>query len=173
MQLAGIFPWLLERGVNHLAKQHTSELHLRLCVALASGLCHNDGNDGSGWFGDAISTAIRLAGAVAVRRLLHATSAPVVFVVSEDLHRDVIRHDFRLIDRDLFHSVEVVEGNDSPIRAWFHLPGPRSAPVVPFEPDLAGKAEQPDHSGAAAQRESTSPAPNAGRHRRGRPEPAS
>jgi hypothetical protein len=58
--------------------------------------------DEKGCFGEALDVAFRLLDAEPVKRALGATQAPMVLVVSDDLHRNVVRHGYDGIDPQAF-----------------------------------------------------------------------
>jgi len=58
--------------------------------------------DEKGCYGDALDVAFRLLGADPVKKMLVATNAPMVLVVSDEIHRCVVRHGYEGIDPDAF-----------------------------------------------------------------------
>jgi hypothetical protein len=58
--------------------------------------------DDNGCFGEALDVAFRLLDADSVKRTLGATQAPMVLVVSDDVHRCVVRHGYDGIDPKAF-----------------------------------------------------------------------
>lgn len=58
--------------------------------------------DDNGCFGEALDVAFRLLNAGPVKRILASTDAPMVLVVSDDVHRSVVRHGYDGIDPKAF-----------------------------------------------------------------------
>ena len=58
--------------------------------------------DDNGCFGEALDIAFRLLNADSVKQILGKTDAPLVLVVSDDVHRSVIRHGYDGIDPRAF-----------------------------------------------------------------------
>lgn len=58
--------------------------------------------DGNGCYGEALDVAFRLLEADPVKRILEDTEAPMVLVVSDDVHRSVVRHGYEGIDRKAY-----------------------------------------------------------------------
>jgi hypothetical protein len=61
--------------------------------------------DENGCFGEALDVAFRLLDANSVKRTLSATKAPMVLVISDDVHRSVVRHGYDGIDPHTFSPV--------------------------------------------------------------------
>jgi hypothetical protein len=59
--------------------------------------------DQNGCFGEALDVAFRLLDADPVKKALGATQAPLVLVVSDDVHRSVVRHGYDGIDPNAFN----------------------------------------------------------------------
>ena len=58
--------------------------------------------DANGCFGEAVDVAFRLLDSEPAKRTLDATTAPMVLVVSEEIHRCVVRHGFPGIDPNAY-----------------------------------------------------------------------
>jgi class 3 adenylate cyclase len=58
--------------------------------------------DDNGCFGEALDVAFRLLNANPVKRILSGTDAPMVLVVSDEMHRSVVRHGYDGIDPKAF-----------------------------------------------------------------------
>ncbi len=54
--------------------------------------------DANGCFGEAVDVAFRLLDSEPAKRTLDSTTAPMVLVISEDVHRCVVRHGYPGID---------------------------------------------------------------------------
>jgi hypothetical protein len=115
--------WLLTKLVPRLeelldaynAGQHCP---LRLKVAIHSG---DVPYDEAGWFGEDIDIAVELLGAPALRGGLLRTSASLALVVSDQIHRSVIRHGYDGIDVRAFTLIQFEVGGTE-YRGWVHEP---------------------------------------------------
>lgn len=75
---------------TRLARHNTDARHrFRLRVAIHSGDVHFDRR---GTFGTDIDVTVRLLDAPEVKALLRQTTAPLVLVVSDEVHRSLVRH---------------------------------------------------------------------------------
>jgi class 3 adenylate cyclase len=79
--------------------------------------------DDNGCFGEALDVAFRLLDADRVKRMLRSTRAPMVLVVSDDLHRNVVRHGYDGIDPGAFSRLLMprVSGHARP--GWVRVVG--------------------------------------------------
>jgi class 3 adenylate cyclase len=75
------------------------ERQLRLRVVMHAGEVHYDSN---GCFGEALDIAFRLLDAAPVKKTLLATGDPMTLVVSEEIHKSVICHEYDGIDQRAF-----------------------------------------------------------------------
>ena len=109
---------------------------LRLRVALHAGTVYRDDH---GWVGTAVNHVCRLLDAGVVKQALAASTAELVFVASDFVYGDVIRHGPGLIDPAAYRPVEV-RVKETRARAWIHVPeGPghrTDAPVVDTLPGV-------------------------------------
>lgn len=117
--------WLLTRFAPRLRElldeRNAGQDHpLRLRIALHAG---DVAVDDTGWFGVEIEIANRLLSATALKIRLQQTCAPLVLVVSEQIHRSVIRHGFPGIDRDAFIPLIELRVAGLDCRGWVHVPG--------------------------------------------------
>jgi hypothetical protein len=76
----------------------------RLRAVVHAGEVHFDGR---GQFGESLDVAFRLLDAAEVKRALARTQAPLVLVVSEDIHRSVVIQGYAGIDADGFAPVRL------------------------------------------------------------------
>lgn len=113
-----------------LAEHNTSQplQQFRLRAVVHAGEVTYDAN---GCFGEALDVAFRLLDAHPVKRILNATLAPMVLVVSDDVYRAVVRHGYDGIDPQSYSRslmprvsglvrpgwVRVVEGHAGPMHA--------------------------------------------------------
>lgn len=108
-----VVPVLSELLAEHNADHPRHAFRLRIVVH--AGEVHYDGR---GWFGESLDIAFRLLDATAVKRGLVRTQAPTVLVISEEIHRSVVRHGYDGIDIRSFAPVSgiVVAGRTE--RGW-------------------------------------------------------
>jgi class 3 adenylate cyclase len=91
----------------------------RLRVAIHSGEVHFDQR---GAFGEDIDITCRLLDAPELKLRLQQTAAPLVLVVSGDIHRSVIRHGYDGIDGRTFEQSIVLEVAGQRHTGWVHIP---------------------------------------------------
>jgi class 3 adenylate cyclase len=94
-------------SLSSLLAQHNAEYPdraYRLRAVVHAGEVTYDDN---GPFGEALDVALRLLDADRVKRSLRAADAPMVLVVSDDLYRCVVRHDYPGIDPKPYRRVSV------------------------------------------------------------------
>src|SRR5262249_40729723 len=89
--------------------------------------------DGMGWCGESLDVAFRLLDAPEVkRRLVLRATAATVLVVSDDIHRSVVRQGYEGIDAQTFDPVVRVRIAGRVHRGWVQDEPPRAhEPVVP------------------------------------------
>ncbi|SFR24824.1 hypothetical protein SAMN04488564_10891 [Lentzea waywayandensis] len=117
--------WLLTRFAPRLRalldERNAGERQpLRLAVAIHSG---DVACDYAGWFGEEIEIANRLLAAPALKARLQQTSSPLVLVVSEQIHRSVVRHGYDGIDAGAFTPLIELRVAGLQCRGWVHVPG--------------------------------------------------
>jgi hypothetical protein len=129
---------LLTRAIptlHRLSADHNDSLprtcqpqrQMRLRVVVHSGEVHYDTN---GCFGEALDLAFRLLDAAQVKKALRAANGPLALVVSEDIHRSVIRHAYDGIDQRTFHPLVRVQVADRRHTGWIHIPGAATGPTA-------------------------------------------
>lgn len=91
---------------------------LRLRAVLHAGEVHHDGN---GPFGAALDVAFRLLDARPVKACLRCSAGPLVLVVSDYLHSEVVRHCYAGIEPARFTPMIIAVG-DKRQRGWLRLP---------------------------------------------------
>jgi hypothetical protein len=82
--------------------QHEEEFpdqRLRLRAVVHAGEVHYDGR---GCFGESLDVAFRLLNATEVKQRFRQTRAPMLLVVSDDIHQTVVRHGYAGIDEQEF-----------------------------------------------------------------------
>jgi len=82
-----------------LPRHSQPQRQLRIRVVVHAGEVHYDAN---GCFGEALDVAFRLLDAARVKKALRESADPLVLVISEDIHRSVVRHGYDGIDRQSF-----------------------------------------------------------------------
>jgi hypothetical protein len=79
--------------------------------------------DRRGAFGEAIDTACRLLDAPELKAKLAESQAPLVLVVSEDIHRSAVMQGYPGIDDRTFEPLVWVRVGERQQRGWVHVPG--------------------------------------------------
>ncbi len=101
-------------------------------MALHQGLVQPDAR---GWSGDAVNTTFRLVNADPLRQVLtEAISARMVFVVSDEIYQNVVRHGHRTIDPAAYLPMTFRAKHDRVIKAWVMVPGYPAPPGCPWLP---------------------------------------
>jgi class 3 adenylate cyclase len=138
--LLSIFvPALTELLAEH--NGHLTEHRFRLRVALHAGEVLYDRR---GPFGEAIDITCRLLDAPELKSTLERATAPLALVVSDDIHRSVVRHGYDGIADQSFELLVHLDFCGQPQRGWVHMPvtsnnewNPPTA-AVPIHTTLAG-----------------------------------
>ncbi|MGK5683265.1 hypothetical protein [Actinoplanes sp. URMC 104] len=124
--LAGAFVRALDAALGHKATMASEALRMRLRVSLHQGHLQRDA---TGWMGEALNTACRLVDAQPLRDVLRAApEARMALIVSDEVYRGVVRHDYPLIDAASFGPavLSVKELHDE--KVWISVPGRPSPP---------------------------------------------
>lgn len=79
--------------------------------------------DELGWFGEDIDIATSLLKAPVLEEESRQLPAPLVLVVSDQIHRSVIRHGYDGIDERAFIPLPRVEVAGEECKGWVHVPG--------------------------------------------------
>lgn len=120
--LGELIPKLAALLVEHNAAVTRPGLELRLRVAFHAGEVHGDG---WGFYGEDIDVACRLLDSPSVKKSLQeAATAPLVLVISEEIHSAIVRHEYVDIGPQV-SSVRVRVGRLR--RGLVHVPVPASA----------------------------------------------
>jgi hypothetical protein len=118
--LAGTFLRALDINLSEWARTAGPERTMRFRVAMHHGLVSEDEH---GWVGEAINTTTRLVDAQPLREALKAaTWAHLAFIVSDEIYRGVIRHEYRTIDASTFQPVHLTAKELEDTVAWVHVP---------------------------------------------------
>ncbi len=100
---------------------------IRLRSVVHAGEVHYDRD---GCFGESLDLAFRLLDAPEVKAGLRAVTAPLVVVVSEDIHRSVVRQGYPGIDPDAFRPAVKVSVGGCQYRGWIQQLGPEPGGAV-------------------------------------------
>jgi class 3 adenylate cyclase len=98
---------------------HYPDHQFRLRAVVHAGEVHYDNR---GCFGEALDLTFRLLDAVEVKRRLLQAAAPLVLVVSDEIHRSIIRHGYPGIDENAFEPLVRVRLAGQRHRGWIHVP---------------------------------------------------
>jgi hypothetical protein len=112
---------------DSLPRTSQPQRQMRLRVVIHAGEVHYDTN---GCFGEALDLAFRLLDAAQVKKALRAANDPLALVVSEDIHRSVIRHAYDGIDQHSFRPLVRVQIAGRRHNGWIHFPGAATRPNV-------------------------------------------
>lgn len=104
------------------AERHRRELRLR--AVIHAGEVHYDGK---GYFGEALDVAFRLLDAPRLKECLLHSVTPLVLVVSEDIYRSIVRHEYDGIPGSAFVPLVRVMVSGRRQRGWVHIPVPQPA----------------------------------------------
>jgi len=111
-----------------LLAQHAAEhpdFQFRLRAAVHAGDVHYDTR---GCYGEDIDITYRLLNSPTLKKTLKQTSEPLVLVVSQEIHRSVIRHGYDGIDVHAFDPRVHVQIAGQRLRGWVQIPEPRQSP---------------------------------------------
>ena len=148
VRLAGPFIDNLNRRLIQSAPGVSTVPPMRLRIALHLGLA---GLDAQGWSGAGIDLASRLVDAEPVTLALRAaTQARLAFIVSDETHESVIRHEYRLIDAAAYTAVRFDAGQLTGVKGWITVPGYSAPPgIAPDQtPSKAGAGPERGHTAA-------------------------
>lgn len=105
-------------------------------------------HDRHGTFGETLDVAFRLLDAPEVKRALRETTAPLVLVVSDDVHRSVVRHGYAGITSRAFRRAVAVEVGGSCWSGWLHEPGGPPLPRPPAPESIVSRGTDSAVGGA-------------------------
>ncbi|MFE9821976.1 hypothetical protein ACFYSH_07335 [Streptomyces sp. NPDC005791] len=127
--LAGPFVRALDEELRQKADVYSLAHAMRFRVAMHQGLA---ARDGEGWSGDAVNTACRLVDAGPLREVLAAASSSrMVFVVSDEIYRAVVRHGHRSVDPAAYLPMPFRTKHGELIESWVTVPGSPAPPGLP------------------------------------------
>ena len=108
--------------LNDMLEEHGNTYpnrRFRLRVAIHSGEVLFDRN---GFFGEDVDITFRLLNAPELKKRLRQSAAPMVLVVSDHIHRSVVRHDYAGIDGRTFEQTIDMVVAGLPCRGWVQVP---------------------------------------------------
>ncbi|GAA2115743.1 hypothetical protein [Actinomadura alba] len=100
---------------------------LRLRAVVHAGEVHLDGN---GYFGEELDVACRLLNAPRFKRFLKGAPGPLALIVSDDIHRAIVKHEYDGIRLDAFLPQVRVHVSGRRRQGWVHLPDGASTPML-------------------------------------------
>lgn len=115
--LDAVIPTLCGLLWEHRAAHPNQSLRLR--AVLHAGEVHYDRR---GCFGEALDIAFRLLDAPKIKSYFRTIDEPLVLVVSDDIHRSVIRHGYDGIDERSFGPAICVRVAGKQNHGWVHVP---------------------------------------------------
>jgi hypothetical protein len=115
--LDAVVPTLTELLYRH--NDEYPDLAFRLRAVVHAGEVHWDGH---GWFGEALDIAFRLLDAPRTKQGLSQVTAPLVLVISDDIHRSVASQGYAGIDAESFLPAVRVRVAGRFIRGWVQNP---------------------------------------------------
>ncbi|MDQ0932803.1 hypothetical protein [Streptomyces turgidiscabies] len=138
----------LRRGLDDALSAHRAKYNedhrMRLRVGLNQGLVIRRGER---WTGTAINDLARLVDAGPVKRVLaEARRAPLVVVVSENVHTSVVLGGYPGIDPAAYLPADFVTKHGEARRGWVTVPGYAAPPGLPVNP-----GEPPGRAAGGAQ----------------------
>ncbi|WP_069171874.1 hypothetical protein [Streptomyces griseus] len=146
ISLAGAFVRALDEELRQKSVVYSPAHAMRFRVALHQGLA---ARDGEGWSGDAVNTACRLVDAGPLREVLAAASSSrMVFVVSDEIYRAVVRHGHRSVDPAAYLPMPFRTKHGELIESWVTVPGSPAPPGLTAAPGPSGGSGTP-HGGAS------------------------
>lgn len=131
---------------------------MRFRLALHQGLASPDA---TGWSGDAVNTTCRLVDAQPLRDVLaEALSARMVFVVSAEVYRGVVRHHHRGIDPAAYAPMRFVTKHGETIESWVMVPGYPAPPGLAADTAGSRAAAPAGHEGGVQEAGQRTPGPS-------------
>jgi hypothetical protein len=109
-------PLLTDLLTEHNAQAEQPALQMRLRAVVHAGEIHLDKQ---GCYGAAIDVAVRLLDAPRVKKALKQAAAPLVLVVSDEIHSGIVRHGY--VDASTYFPIWARVGTRRH-RGWVHVP---------------------------------------------------
>ena len=117
--LGRLIPLLATRLAEYNAQAAQSPLRMRLRVVIHAGEVHIDSR---GCYGEAIDVAVRLLDAPRVKKALKQATAPLVLVISDQIHSGIVCQGY--VDASTYLPLVWVHVADRRYRGWVHIPAP-------------------------------------------------
>ena len=127
---------ILSRLLERHAEEHPED-RIRLRAAVHAGDVHYDS---MGCYGEDVDITFRLLNSPTLKKTLKQTTKSMVLVVSQDIHRSVIRHGYPGIDERAYLPLVHVQIAGHRLRGWVQIPEPRAsmeAEVTVLQPRAA------------------------------------
>ena len=115
--LEGLVPQLAALLAEYNAGIQQPALRIRLRVVVHAGEVYADSK---GFYGESIDIAIRLLDSASVKKALKAATAPLVVVVSDEIHASIVSHGY--VDTDEYQPLVRVRVATRQHRGWVHVP---------------------------------------------------
>jgi hypothetical protein len=138
-----LIPLLATLLAEYNARAAQPALRIRLRAVVHAGEVHDDGR---GFYGQAIDVAIRLLDSTPVKKALKMSAAPLVLVVSDEIHAAIVCHGYVPADTYL-PLVRVCVGSRRE-RGWVHIPVPAASSDIAYrlpQPRSVGRAQVTGH----------------------------
>jgi hypothetical protein len=134
-----VIPALRQLLADHnagLASTGRLQEQLRVRVVVHAGEIHYDNN---GCFGEALDIAFRLLDAPGVKAALRAADGPLILVISDEIHRTIVRHGYAGLNLHAFHQLIDVHIAGRQFDGWIHTPRQTTqlhiAKIASYEPE--------------------------------------
>jgi hypothetical protein len=119
-----LIPVLATLLTEYNARTAQPALRMRLRAVVHAGEVHLDKR---GCYGAAIDVAIRLLDSQRVKKALKQAAAPLVLVISDEIHSGIVCHDY--VDASPYFPIWARVGKRRH-RGWVHVPVPVASPVA-------------------------------------------
>jgi hypothetical protein len=119
-----LIPLLTTLLTEYNAQAAQPALRMRLRAVVHAGEVHMDDR---GCYGAAIDVAIRLLDSQRVKKALKQAAAPLVLVISDEIHSGIVCHGY--VDASTYFPIWARVGKRRH-RGWVHVPVPGASPVV-------------------------------------------
>ena len=120
-----LIPLLATLLVEYNAQAVHAALRMRLRVVVHAGEVHVDRR---GCYGEAIDIAVRLLDSPRVKKALKQTSAPLVLVISNEIHSGIVCQGY--VDANTYYPLVRVGVGKRRHRGWVHIPDSVASPSI-------------------------------------------
>jgi len=118
-------PMLTTLAGDYNAQIALPALRIGLRAVVHAGEVHADSR---GFYGEAIDVAIRLLDSRPVKKTLAQTDAPLVLVISDEIHSGIVCQGY--VGADVYRPLVRVNVGNRQHRGWVHVPDPGAARIV-------------------------------------------